>query len=55
MVNLTIDIGMVIKLKQTLNERFEKFKYNTQKEKNKTDKENVLDENSIIELILLLF
>ena len=53
-VNLSLDIGMIIKLKQTLNERFEKFKeYSTtaQQEKKKTEKENVLD-NAISMVIL---
>ena len=54
LVNLAIDIGMIIKLKQTLNERFEKFKeYSTadQLEKKKTENENVFD-NAISMVIL---
>ena len=46
LVNLAIDIGMIIKLKQTLNERFEKFKeYSTvdQQEKKKKENENAID------------
>ena len=53
-VNLAIDIGMIIKLKQTLNERLENFKsYSTiaQQEKKKTDNENVMD-NAISMVIL---
>ena len=63
-VNLAIDIGMIIKLKQTLNERFEKFKeYSTidQQEKKKRENENAIDNaismviwNSSLNLILKL-
>ena len=63
-VNLAIDIGMIIKLKQTLNERFEKFKeYSTidQQEKKKRENENAIDNaismviwNSSLNLILTL-
>ena len=52
--NLTIDIGMVIKLKRTLKERLEKFKvYSTtiQQEKKKLDNENVL--NNAISMVIL--
>ena len=64
LLNLAIDIGMIIKLRQTLNERFEKFKeYSTtaQQEKKKTDNETVLDNaismvilNTILNLLLKL-
>ena len=53
LVNLAIDIGMVVKLKQTLNERLEKFKaYSTtaQQEKKKSDNENVL--NNAISMVI---
>ena len=53
-VNLAIDIGMIIKLRHTLNERLENVKaYSTtaQQEKKKTDNENVLD-NAISMVIL---
>ena len=58
LVNLAIDIGLIIKLKQQVmfNERFEKFKeYNktktSQQEKKKTENDNVLG-NTISVLIL---
>ena len=54
LVNLVIDIGMILKLKQTLNERFEKFKeYSTidQQNKKKTENQTVLD-NAISMVIL---
>ena len=54
LINLAIDIGMIVKLRQTLNERFENFKaYSTtaQQEKKKTDNETVLD-NAISMVIL---
>ena len=53
LVNLAIDIGMVVKLKQTLNERLENFKaYSTtaQLDKKKTDNENVL--NNAISMVI---
>jgi hypothetical protein len=53
-VNFAIDIGMIVKLKQTLKERLENFKaYSTiaQQEKKKTDNETVLD-NAISMVIL---
>jgi hypothetical protein len=53
LINLAIDIGMVIKLKQTLNERLENFKaYSTtaQQEKKKSDNENVL--NNAISMVI---
>ena len=54
LLNLAIDIGMIIKLRQTLNERYENFKAfssTAQQEKKKTDNENVLD-NAISMVIL---
>ena len=54
LLNLAIDIGMIVKLRQTLNEKFENFKAfssTSQQEKKKTDNENVLD-NAISMVIL---
>ena len=57
LVNLAIDIGMIVKLKQTLKERLENFKaYSTiaQQEKKKTENENVMD-NAVSMVILNTF
>ena len=53
LINLGIDIGMVVKLKQTLNERLENFNAcstTAQQEKKKTDNESVL--NNAISMVI---
>ena len=54
LIHLSIDIGMIVKLRQTLNEKFEKAKvYSTKDQQEKKKKENETAVNKAISMVIL--